>query len=237
MSCEGRSCSPGSSAQSEEKSSGKSTSFTQTAVFGSCQKQRCSHAPFGEAESIRSTMNNRSVPAPTSVYEFNAAVGLASVNRHFAQVSSRRSKKSNKSASSMQPEILHDPVQQQRKHRFTLNMDQEELGSGYGKRTRENDSADGMHWDFQNSAPSQKSGDPTRPPMGVDYKRMKTSFSQLSFDSERIMDEVLKMKSKLSGMDPLRYQIEEDSARIRSLHHHYHHHSPTMTPNMTGLCV
>ena len=110
-------------------------------------------------------------------------------------------------------------------------MDQEELGGGYGKRNRENDSADGMHWDFQNSAPSQKSGDPTRAPMGVDYKRMKTSFSQLSFDSERIMDEVLKMKSKLSGMDPLRYQIEEDSARIRSSH------CTSRTSDMTQLCA
>jgi len=214
MSCDAHSCSPDSSAPSEEKSSGKSTSFNQIAAPGSSHK-RFSQSQTGEADSFR-TVNNRS-GQNMMANEYDAAIGLVSVNGHTPQGFSRRAKKAyGKTASSIAADTLLD-LTQHCKQRYRFNEEQEDANGGFGKRTRENDNGEGIYWDFQNAAQMQKVNAATKAALGVDYKRMKSSFSRLNFDSEQIIDEVCKMKSKLSGMDPLRYQIEEDNARIRRM--------------------
>lgn len=211
MSCDGQSCSPDSSAPSEEKSSGKSTSFNQIAAPGSSHK-RFSQSQTGEC--FGPTVNNKSGHS-TMANEFDAAIGLASFNGPLHQGFSRRAKKTyGKSASSIAADTLLDMTQHKPRYRF--GDDQEESG-GFGKRTRENENGEGIYWEFQNTAQLQKVNAATKTALGVDYKRMKSNFSQLSFNSEQIIDEVCKMKSKLSGMDPLRFQIEEDNARIRRM--------------------
>jgi len=82
----------------------------------------------------------------------------------------------------------------------------------YGKRSRENDGTENRCWELS-SIPQPV----VKPLAGADYKRMRPSFNQLNCSSDRLYDEVLKMKSKMSGIDPLRYQVESYHERIRNL--------------------
>lgn len=193
---------------SEEKSSGKSTSFRQS-VPRSSNKHRFSQTPQGEAESFGATANSRSLRT-TSISEYNAAVGLASANRHFAQSTSHRLKQLN-GKNMVGAESTIDLSRG--KQRYNLAASPEERTGLYGKRTRETENDDRMYWEFQTGSDKIS---PVKSAI-ADHKRMKSDFGELNFDSERIMDEVSKMQSKLSGMDPLRYQMEEGNARIRSI--------------------
>lgn len=221
MSCDGRSCSPGSSqscsivnegcalgAPSDEKSSGKSTSFTQLAAQ-SCHKQRCIQLNLGEADSFKAAVSSKSGQG-TTITEFNAAVGLASVNRHQPQGAGRRLKRMNKSPSWH----IGETETPQGKHRSQLSVDQGDGPGGFGKRSRESDHGEGVYWELP---ASQKLTAAVQTVMGVDCKRVKPGFNQLSFTPERLMDEMCKMKYQISGIDPLRSQQEKDNARIRSV--------------------